>query len=163
MTLLERAQKTLPDIKDEAALRGLRESLKPYVWSDDIAWSYLKVTCPEGGECPFLYAVRDSYLADKFGKNKEAADKWSLRAMAEGVEKYQQAIAYAIKKAKPTDDGSFAGKGKRWLKSFTKGHSVLDPIALVIGYPGPTTTTSKDCCVWSASAMSRCWPQPCRG
>ncbi len=129
MTLLERAQKTLPDIKDEAALRGLRESLKPYVWSDDIAWSYLKVTCPEGGECPFLYAVRDSYLADKFGKNKEAADKWSLRAMAEGVEKYQQAIAYAIKKAKPTDDGSFAGKGKRWLKSFTKGHSVLDPIA----------------------------------
>src|SRR5260370_11571591 len=70
VTLLERAQKTLPDIKDEAALRGLRESLKPYVWSDDIAWSYLKVTCPEGGECPFLYAVRDSYLADKFGKKQ---------------------------------------------------------------------------------------------
>jgi hypothetical protein len=106
---MEAAQKELPTLSDDAAYRGLRTSLKASVWDPDSAWKYIRIACPGGGECPFTYALSDTYLDSTFKDNPKGADQWSLQAVKEGLAKYQQAAKDAIAKAKAVKDDDVEG------------------------------------------------------
>ncbi len=106
---LEDAAKTLDNIKGEVAVRGLRETLKPTAWDQDSPWSHLSVTCPNGAACALSWALRDSYLETTFGQDREAAYRWSLRAVEEGLTKYKASVRDAIAKAKALPEGDVKG------------------------------------------------------
>ena len=123
------AQKNPPSITDDADYRGLRTSLKAAVWDPNSAWSYIRITCPKGGECPFPYALSDSYLENEFKDNWKAADQWSLQAVKEGLAKYQQAAKDALARAQAIKDGDIEG-----LVALLAQDCTSEPLDLPCGY-----------------------------
>jgi hypothetical protein len=102
---MEQAEKNLPEANaPPLLLRGWRDAIKPDARNEKKAWRFLRVTCPNGGDCPFTYAFNDSYLEKTFGDNRKAADEWSLKATAEALAKYKQAVKAALARARAAAD-----------------------------------------------------------
>lgn len=98
------AIKNLDQVQGEVALRGFREVIAPAIWDDNSPWQLLTVTCPQGEECPLYRAFDQDYLQKTFGANVNAAEKWSLKAVAEALGKYKQKAKDASAKAEGVKD-----------------------------------------------------------
>ena len=86
-------------------LVGLRESLKRSAAKESSPWESVRVPGPDGGDVKMSWALDDGLRkAACKGCSDARADDWSLEAVANGFQQYQDAVRHAIQKAKDTPD-----------------------------------------------------------
>ncbi len=127
-------------------LRGFREVIKLAGWNGQFPWRYLRVQGPGNplallvrnidlyapdtivnladADLPSValpYAISDDYLKEKFGDDHEAADKWSLQAVQQGLDQYQRAIDFTLTKIhEPSASDALINEGRSLLPSGTQ-------------------------------------------
>lgn len=130
---IEEAAKDLPDIKDDLTLRGFRQAIERDVWNTRSPWHYVEVSGTGIRNVPLYNAFSERYMTEEFGDqsveaNRDAAEKWSLNAVREGLNKYKQTVQEAIEKAKPANlpDSDVEGL----IKLIGRGYEPLLPEVL---------------------------------
>jgi len=100
---IAKLQAVIDDYKrnpNSASLRGTRDYLKAFGW-DDAVFRLVKIDCPGSfADCSLPYALSDAFLKQAFPKDKDAADRWSLAATAQGLKNLIDAATEARDKAK---------------------------------------------------------------
>jgi hypothetical protein len=121
----------LPTLQGDAVVRGFKRMVAPYADNPAFPLSHIRVSPPPSGgcapgsfdtmitsplltlrgqhDCPFSYAFSDSFLQQAFGTDQAAAERWSLAAVQQGLDRYRAAVNQTLNKAQGLDSCDVIG------------------------------------------------------